>query len=205
MGLEKREFNFGRQAINFVSLAISLRVWHRKGLRNSHLSNVKAARVSIEMHFLRGNSLLSFASRGGLRDLSPGDCRANFNSQMMHGSPVYHLRAPLVPCFICTMARIPLQPPSGLPSPTSPPLPPPLPSTTITSAFSTPVPPLQQRLFSFSFCPEVFRSSPRTPPLRSRTSATRIYGPSSATSSLKASWLSLLPSSLPAGYFTFAH
>lgn len=42
--------------------------------------------------------------------------------------------------------------------------------------------------FSFSFCPKAFRSSP---PLRSRTSATRIYGSSSATSSLKASWLSL--------------
>lgn len=62
--------------------------------------------------------------------------------------------------------------------------------------------------FSFSFCPKAFRSSPCTPPLRSRTSATRIYGPSSATSSLKASWLSLSSlssSSLPAGYFTFTH
>lgn len=80
-----------------------------------HTSPTSKPRVSIEMHFLKGNGLLSFASRGGLRDLSPGDCRANFNSQMMHGSPVYHPEfAPLVPCIICTMVCTLLQPPPYL-------------------------------------------------------------------------------------------
>lgn len=138
------------------------------------------------MHFLKGNGLLNFASRGDLR-LHRGR-RGKFDSRMMHGSRVYHPKfAPFAPRIDSTLH-------------------PPMHTSNrhcrrchhYQRIFDSR--PRYSSTFSFSFCPKAFRSSPRTPPLRSRTSATRIYGPSSATSSLKASSLSLLSSSsLPQG------
>lgn len=141
------------------------------------------------MHFLKANGLLNFASRGDLRPHRRGR-RAKFDSRMMHDSPVYHPKfAPHFPHYGAHLRQ-------------------PVSTTTAAASIAERIFDSRPRYiapsFSFSFCPEAFRSSPpRTPPLRSRTSATRIYGPSPATSSLKAS-SSLSSSSSAVFTFTFA-
>lgn len=93
----EKKIQFQPIAVNSVTPAISLLscVWCRKGLRSSHLF-VSKSRVGIEMHFLKANGLLNFVSRGDLR-LHWGR-RGKFDSRMMHGSRVYHLKfVPLAP------------------------------------------------------------------------------------------------------------
>lgn len=90
----EKKIQFQPILVNFVSWRFRYsRVWCKKGLRNSHLFASKP-QVGIEMHFLKANGLLNFVSRGDLR-LHWGH-RRKFDSRMMHGSRVYHLKfAPL--------------------------------------------------------------------------------------------------------------
>lgn len=148
----------------------------------------------IEMHFLKENGLLNFASRKEILD-SIGGRRAKFDSWMMHGSPVYHpnfapLSLPACLAMLRTSAAI---------------------SRTIVVVVA--VAATRYRcIFDSRFALQLdsaslFRFASRhsgvhlvyIPPLRSRTSATRIYG----SSALKASSSSSYPQDILLSRITY--